>query len=532
MEINKAEIGTILSKYNPWWRDGIISNVSGWHRTAFDELFQWMHAPPAPRAVLLSGARQIGKTTLLQQVINALLKQGIPGVNILFASFDDWIIKNVSIDSVLQAWREREPAAPGPEYLFLDEAQFIPNIGTWVKHQVDFFKNRRIIFTGSAMPLISKEQESGVGRWHTIRLSTLSFFEYFQLNQFEVFEYKIFTDEIFIEEQIKNLTRENFKKLKDRAVKCRDQFREFIQLSQQDKDKFTASSPVLPGLPEVSDLQELFDWKSQDFLRVSELAAPYVGYFHQYLLRGGFPQIAIINDVDKAQKLLRDDLIEKVINRDMTAIFGVHNLPDLEKIFIYLCMHDGGILNMEMLRNNLQISRQTIEQYLKFLEDIHLIYRLRPFGYGKEILRSNHKIYLADPAIVPSILLKGKSLLDDPDSLARAVEAAVFKHLFIYYPHSRFTFWQNKEKDNDSEIDLIAENGEQIIPYEIKYRNKHTSNKHVKGLLELCEKNKSIKQAYVITKSINDFGIHDLEGFPHLKILHIPATLLCYWLNR
>ena len=257
-----------------------------------------------------------------------------------------------------------------------------------------------------------------------------------------------------------------------------------------------------------------------------------MGYFHQYLLRGGFPQIAIIDDVDKAQKLLRDDLIEKVINRDMTAIFGIRNLPDLEKIFIYLCMHDGGILNMEMLRNNLQISRQTIEQYLKFLEDIHLIYRLRPFGYGKEILRSNHKIYLADPAIVPSILLKGKSLLDDPDGLGRAVEAAVFKHLFINYPHFRFTFWQNKEKDNESEVDLIAENGEQVIPYEIKYRNKHTGSKHVKGLLELCEKNKSIKQAYVITKSIDDFGIHDINGFPHLKILHIPATLLCYWLNR
>jgi hypothetical protein len=43
---------------------------------------------------------------------------------------------------------------------------------------VDFAKQRRIAFTGSAMPLVEAGQESGVGRWHTIRLTTLSFYEY------------------------------------------------------------------------------------------------------------------------------------------------------------------------------------------------------------------------------------------------------------------------------------------------------------------------------------------------------------------
>jgi len=54
-------------------------------------------------------------------------------------------------------------------------AQFIREWGTWVKHQIDFNKQRRIVFTGSAMPLAEGDQESGVGRWHTIRLTTLSF---------------------------------------------------------------------------------------------------------------------------------------------------------------------------------------------------------------------------------------------------------------------------------------------------------------------------------------------------------------------
>jgi predicted AAA+ superfamily ATPase len=141
----------------------------------------WLTTPPAPRAVLLSGARQIGKTTLMLQAADALLRDGVPPANILYATFDHPILKLAGIDAVLEAWREREPKTEGPEYLFLDEAQFIRDWGTWVKHQVDFRKDRRIAFTGSAMPLVEAGQESGVGRWHTIRLTTLSFYEYLQI---------------------------------------------------------------------------------------------------------------------------------------------------------------------------------------------------------------------------------------------------------------------------------------------------------------------------------------------------------------
>jgi len=120
--------------------------------------------PPAPRAVLLSGARQIGKTTLLLQSISALLDSGVSAANILYATFDHPLLKLAGLDAVLETWRHREPQVGGPENLFLDEAQFIRNWGTWIKHQVDFSRNRRIVFTGSAMPLLAAEQESGVGR--------------------------------------------------------------------------------------------------------------------------------------------------------------------------------------------------------------------------------------------------------------------------------------------------------------------------------------------------------------------------------
>jgi predicted AAA+ superfamily ATPase len=470
MIVTKEELVTVLSQFNPWWRDEPIPDLPTWRRAAFKELYAWTSNPPAPRAILLSGARQIGKTTLMLQAVESLLREGVPAANILYATFDHPLLKLAGIEAVLEAWREREPKAEGPEYLFLDEAQFIRDWGTWVKHQVDFSKHRRIAFTGSAMPLVEPGQESGVGRWHTIRLTTLSFYEYLQ---------------------IKNLT--------------------------------------LSKLPHIRSLRDLFDWSQPDFYRVTEIAASYVGHFHDYLMRGGFPQTAQVESITQAQRLLREDIIDKVLKRDMTALFGVRRVLDLEHTFLYLCMHDGGLLDMADLCANLEVKRPTAQSFIELLEATHLIYRLPPFGYGKDVLRARFKIYLADAAIAPAVMLKGKGILDDPAALGVATETAVFKHLFArYYAQNvRFTYWRGKK---DKEVDLVAEVGGQIIPFAVKYRSQHTGLRDLKGLLELCQQ-KSIDRGYVVTKSLDDFGpIADLPD-TNTKILRIPAPLLCYWMG-
>jgi len=477
MRISKEELVAVLAQFNPWWRGEGIADLPKWQRAAFRELMTWMSAPPAPRAVLLSGARQIGKTTLLLQAVEALLSAKVPAANILYATFDHPILKLAGIEAVVDAWRQREPRADGPEYLLLDEAQFIRDWGTWVKHQVDFRKDRRIAFTGSAMPLVEADQESGVGRWHTVRLTTLSFYEYLQIKRL-----------------------------------------------------------VLPKLPPLRSLRDLFDWGPADFYRTSELASAYVGHFHEYLVRGGFPQTAQMDSIMQAQRLLREDIIDKVLKRDMTALFGVRRVLDLEHTFLYLCMHDGGLLDMADLCSNLEVKRPTAQHFIELLQATHLIYRLPPYGYGKDVLRARFKIYLADAAIAPAVMLKGKAILEDAAALGVATETAVFKHLFArYYAQNvRFSYWRGKR---DHEVDLVAEVGGEIIPFEVKYRAQHTGARDLKGLMELCQ-TKRIPRGYVITKSLDGFGprqgsapsVTDAEA-AGTRIMRIPAPLLCYWMG-
>ena len=62
----------------------------------------------------------------------------------------------------------------------------------------------------------------------------------------------------------------------------------------------------LPALPRPKSLRDLFEWAPSDFYRVAEIASPYVGHFHEYLVRGGFPQTAQVESIAQAQRLLRD----------------------------------------------------------------------------------------------------------------------------------------------------------------------------------------------------------------------------------
>lgn len=472
MKIRKDELITALSQFNPWWRGESIPDLPEWKRAVFKELLNWVAYPPTSRAVMLSGARQVGKTTLLLQTIDYLLKNKVSPANILYATFDHPLLKLAGIDAVLEAWRERIPKADGLEFLFLDEVQFVRDYGTWIKHQVDFSKNRRIVFTGSAIPLVKSGSESGVGRWHTIGLSTLSFYEYLHI-----------------------------KKVK------------------------------IPDIAPLKSLRELFDWPSHEILQTAEIFKPYVGQFHEYLLRGGFPQTAQVESITQSQRLVREDIIDKVLKRDMTAIFGVRRILELEHLFLYLCMHGSGLLEMKSLCQNLSLPKPTVQHFIDLLEATHLIYRLLPYGYGKEILRASYKIYLADPAIAPAVLLKSKALLEDPDALGVASETAVFKHLYAsYYPQNvRFSYWRGSK---DKEVDLIAEIGGELVPFEVKYRSETTSERNLKGLFELCRQ-KGLNKAYIVTKNMTDFGLlKSHSDIPGTRFMQIPASLFCYWLGK
>jgi len=475
LEFRKEEIIAVLRQINPWWSGEPINDLPSWHRPAFRDISDWVKLAVPSRSLVLTGPRQVGKTTLFRQVIQDLLQTGTPPENILYATFDHPLLKLIGQEKVLQIWREFIPPKKKNgiviDHLFLDEFQFMDDWSVWLKHQTDFQKHRRIAVTGSSASLLDQGTESGVGRWLTIRLPTLSFYEYLLIR-----------DENPLAEKDERVTLAMFQ-----------------YLSEQDRN----------------------DW--------AERSRKLTPFFHQYLIRGGFPECALIDNIPRLQRLLREDIIDKILKRDMTTLFGVRQVLQLERLFLYLCLHDGSIVDFPAISGLFGVQRATVERYLQFFEATHLLTQLRPFGYGKEILRGRTKYYLADPSIATAVFLRGAQPLEDAALLGKIVESTVFKHLAIETfrsPRINFSFWKGSK---DREVDIIAESGDRLIPFEIKYRSrKHTSAKNLRGLFEFCTERRP-KLAYVLTQDPEDIDTFSLGDS---TIIKIPAPLACYFLGR
>ena len=131
------------------------------------------------KIVIIYGARQVGKTTLANQVIARL------GIKVLKINADERKYHDILSSRDLDKMKS---LVIGYELLFIDEAQRIENIGINLKILADGIKDLKIIATGSSsFELANKIKEPLTGRTWTYNLYPLSFLELSQIyNDFEL----------------------------------------------------------------------------------------------------------------------------------------------------------------------------------------------------------------------------------------------------------------------------------------------------------------------------------------------------------
>ena len=121
-------------------------------------------------------------------------------------------------------------------------------------------------------------------------------------------------------------------------------------------------------------------------------------HWNRYLNIGGFPELLHLDNTFRAQSILREDVVDKVLKRDIPSLFDVRNTLQLEKVFLYLCLHSGSLINAAAMCRQLEgVSQPTLSRYMEFLQDANLIYICHSIDYsGKKGLSSQPKIYVAD----------------------------------------------------------------------------------------------------------------------------------------
>lgn len=100
------------------------------------------------KAVIIYGARQVGKTTLIQEVEKKYANQSI------YFNCDESDVRNAFTDKTST---ELKQFIGGKKIVFLDEAQRVKNIGITLKLLVDNFPDIQIIATGSSSFELSNE---------------------------------------------------------------------------------------------------------------------------------------------------------------------------------------------------------------------------------------------------------------------------------------------------------------------------------------------------------------------------------------
>ncbi|MEJ5352673.1 MAG: ATP-binding protein [Melioribacteraceae bacterium] len=124
------------------------------------------------KAIIVYGARQVGKTTLINSLLNDL---GLQNKDITYLNGDDFDVREIlSNPNVVKL----EGIIGKSKILFIDEAQRIPEIGIVIKIIVDRIKNVQVIATGSSSFLLSRSiKEPLTGRAYEFVLYPLTFGE-------------------------------------------------------------------------------------------------------------------------------------------------------------------------------------------------------------------------------------------------------------------------------------------------------------------------------------------------------------------
>lgn len=466
--VNTADILSILTNMNPWWQSGVIPKylLKDFKRNGYYTCKKALDSD-IRRIVVMSGARRTGKTTIMYQLVSDLLESGVKPQNIIFFTFDHPVIRTIRVDEVLNIYKNNI-CSDEDFYLFVDEVQFDKDWTHYLKMAYDMNPCMKAVATGSASAIVEDNvRESGAGRWTVIRIPTLSFYEYCEI--------KGLTKNIEIDDVFKMHT-----------------------LSQQEQTR------IIMGL---SDLQI---------------------HLMRYLQMGGFPELAKSDDIPYAQKLLREDVMDRAIKHDLPSIYEIRSVDELEKVFVYLCYNSSSIINIEAMCKEFEgVSRATIEKYIRYLAGANLINISPQLNvHGKKVLKSKNKIYIADSGIRGAVVL-GADIYTKEAELGYALETAVYKHVKDYFNDKNSLYDVGFIRDsNGAEIDVAVQYSGQPIQYiEAKMRN----NSSIKDDNGIVIYGMAGTPGYVITKDATDFS---LTKRGNTELYRIPAFAFLYLIGK
>lgn len=277
------------------------------------------------RLIGIKGARGTGKTTMVLQWLH---NQPLKPTEKLYLSLDDLFFTQNSLLELATRFQQL-----GGRILVLDEVHKYPAWSSEIKNLYDRYPNLQIVFTGSSILDIARQEADLSRRALMYELKGLSYREYLQL------AHGLALSAISLEEMVK------------------------------------------PS----GDIRAIFP---ADFKPLA--------FFGEYLQRGYFP--FAMEDLTGFHTRLRQ-LTRATVEVDMAEMkgFDIRHAKKMLQLIYVVAQQVPFKPNLQALADKTGIHRNSINNYLYFLQEARLLHLLYKSGISVSTLQKPEKVYLENP---------------------------------------------------------------------------------------------------------------------------------------
>jgi len=289
-------------------------------------------------------------------------------------------------------------------------------------------------------------------------------------------------------------------------------FHEFLMFSDLDDDLIEQKSTEPP------------QYEAKDLDGLNKIFIDYLNY-------GGYPE-AVLNETvrEQADQLIRNDIIDKVLLKDLPNLYGIKDIQELNKLFSVLAYNTGQEVSPDNIAQTSGISKPTIKRYIEYLESALLIIKVPTVNENCKSLKRerNFKVYLNNPSMRAALFAPVTE--NEPEKIGHLAESAIYaqwQHSSSFRMTLRYARWKNA-----GEVDIVYLHPSGQKPSwigEVKWNDRVKTNftTQTKNLKKLLDKHKSITSAFMTTRT---YQAEDNLSGRRLSIK--PCSLYCYGVGR
>lgn len=252
-----------------------------------------------------------------------------------------------------------------------------------------------------------------------------------------------------------------------------------------------------------------------DFLEIEKERAGLL--LMEYLQYGGYPRIVMATEQQEKLQLM-DEIYRSVLEKDIAYLLKLDKPDVFSALIRVLASQIGQLLNYSELSSTLNVSFQTVKNYLWYARKIFLVEVMAPYARNvkKEISKAPVP-YFWDLGLRNHALgLFGQ--IQSPSECGFVFENLVFLLLRekLKYKAAKLNFWRTTDK---AEVDFVIDTERTVTPVEAKY--KHLRKAGVPASLRSFISKYQPENAYIINLSLRDAARIDNTMVHFLPFHHL-----------